>query len=60
MTDYVKVTYKEFLAIREAVDSNATHAEGAVEEAYQEAVKAQRAVRVIEKRNGIQQPSYAD
>jgi len=58
MTDYVKVTLKEFMAIREAVDSNAVHAEGAVEDAYQEAVKAERAVRTIEKRNKIDKPSY--
>lgn len=59
MTQYVKVTLKEFMAIREAVDSNAVHAEGAVEDAYQEAVKAERAVRAIEKRNSIEQPSYS-
>jgi hypothetical protein len=59
MTQYVKVTLKEFMAIREAVDSNAVHAEGAVEDAYQEAVKAERAVRAIEKRNNIAQPSYS-
>lgn len=59
MTQYVKVTLKEFKAIREAVDSNAVHAEGAIEDAYQEAVKAERAVRAIEKRNNIAQPSYS-
>ncbi|WP_300500476.1 hypothetical protein [Marinobacter sp.] len=59
MTQYVKVTLKEFMAIREAVDSNAVHAEGAVDEAYEEAIKAERAVRAIEKRNKIAQPNYS-
>jgi hypothetical protein len=48
MAQYVKVTLKEFMAIRDAVDSNAVHAESAVDDAYVEAVKAMPGFKVLQ------------
>lgn len=58
MSRYVKVTLKEFMDMREAIDSNASHAEAACDDSYDEAMRAQKAARAIEKRNQIEPPSY--
>jgi len=58
MSQYVKVTLKEFQDMREAIESNASHAQGAGEDSYDEAVRAQKAARAIERRNQIDPPPH--
>lgn len=58
MTRYVKVTLKEFLDMREAIESNASHAEGSDDDNLDEANRAVRAARAIEKRNKIEPPDH--
>lgn len=58
MSEYVKVTLKEFLDMREAIETNASHAGGSDDDNFDEAARAVRAARAIEKRNQIEPPPY--
>lgn len=58
MTDYVKVTLKEFLAMREVIES-ADAASGNYDDDQQaEISKAVRATLAVEKRNRVEPPPH--
>ena len=59
MAEYVKVTLNEFLDMREAIESNASQASSGSDYDLEEARKAVKAARAVEKRNKIEAPPYA-
>lgn len=52
-TDYVKLTRKEFDAIRDSLESNDSAAGNWVDEAQAEHRRSMRAIRAAERRNGL-------
>lgn len=58
MTQYVKVTLKEFLDMRDAIESNAPQAASGSDYDMEESNRAVKAARTIEKRNHIDPPPY--
>lgn len=58
MTQYVKVTLKEFLDMREAIESNASQLGSWDEYQMSEARKAINAARAVENRNKIKPPPH--
>lgn len=58
MSRYLKVTLKEFLDMREAIETNATAAASGSDDDVSEAERAVKASRSIEKRNGIEPPDH--
>lgn len=58
MTQYVKVTLKEFLDMREAIESNAAQSGSWDEYQMSEARRAVKAARAVEARNKIEPPPH--
>lgn len=58
MADYVKVTLKEFRAMREVIESADAAAGSYHEEQQAEISKAVKATLAIEKRNRVEPPSH--